>query len=118
MAIYTPGKDVAFSRRRMVYKTQYAQGGAHHLSTHGIHPIYVRVSGMGLSGVLRKHYPRWLLYLAALVSAWAFLMLMVVIMLVANNRAVMGERVNGRWMNVLGWLATALMFAAAGLALT
>jgi Mn2+/Fe2+ NRAMP family transporter len=45
--------------------------------------------------------------------------LLVLIMLVANNPAVMGDRVNGRWTNVLGWAATAAMFAAAiGLALT
>jgi len=25
----------------------------------------------------------------------------------------MGNRVNNRWLNVLGWLTTALMFAAA-----
>ena len=39
--------------------------------------------------------------------------LMVLIMLVSNNRAVMGERVNGPWINILGWLATGAMFAAA-----
>jgi len=45
--------------------------------------------------------------------------LLVLIMLVANNRAIMGERVNGAASNVLGWLATLAMFAAAiGLILT
>lgn len=39
--------------------------------------------------------------------------LLVVIMLVANNKRVMGARTNGRWTNVLGWLATVVMFAAA-----
>lgn len=39
--------------------------------------------------------------------------LLVVVMLVANNKRVMGERTNGRWTNVFGWLATAVMFAAA-----
>jgi NRAMP (natural resistance-associated macrophage protein)-like metal ion transporter len=38
---------------------------------------------------------------------------MVVIMLIANNRRIMGEEVNGTWVNVLGWVATALMAAAA-----
>ena len=32
--------------------------------------------------------------------------------LVGNNRAIMGARVNGRWLNVFGWLATAAMTAA------
>ncbi|MGB2751994.1 MAG: Nramp family divalent metal transporter [Pyrinomonadaceae bacterium] len=39
--------------------------------------------------------------------------LLVVIMLVANNKRVMGQRTNGLWTNVLGWLATVVMFAAA-----
>ena len=39
--------------------------------------------------------------------------LLVVIMLIANNRKVMGDRVNSRWTNVLGWATTVLMFAAA-----
>ncbi len=39
--------------------------------------------------------------------------LLVVIMLVANNKSVMGERTNGPWTNVLGWFATVVMFAAA-----
>jgi len=37
----------------------------------------------------------------------------VLIMFVSNNRKIMGERVNGRLANVLGWATVALMFAAA-----
>lgn len=39
--------------------------------------------------------------------------LMVVVMLIANNEGIMGKRKNGPLLNVLGWLTTALMFAAA-----
>ncbi len=39
--------------------------------------------------------------------------LLVVIMHVANNRKILGERVNGRALNLLGWLTTIVMFAAA-----
>jgi Mn2+/Fe2+ NRAMP family transporter len=39
--------------------------------------------------------------------------LLVVILLVANNKRVMGERTNGRGANAVGWLTAALMFAAA-----
>jgi Mn2+/Fe2+ NRAMP family transporter len=39
--------------------------------------------------------------------------LLVIIMLVANNRTVMQKRVNGRGINVLGWITTVVMFAAA-----
>jgi Mn2+/Fe2+ NRAMP family transporter len=39
---------------------------------------------------------------------------LVLVMLVANNRKVMGKHVNGRATNVLGWLTAGLMTAAAG----
>jgi NRAMP (natural resistance-associated macrophage protein)-like metal ion transporter len=45
--------------------------------------------------------------------------LLVVIMLVANNKQVMGDRVNGLGTNLLGWTTTAVMLTAAvALALT
>ena len=39
--------------------------------------------------------------------------LLVMIMLVSNNRKVMGDRVNGRLTNFIGWTAVAVMSAAA-----
>jgi len=39
--------------------------------------------------------------------------LLVVILLVANDRSVMGDRVNGRTLNAVGWVTAALMAAAA-----
>lgn len=39
--------------------------------------------------------------------------LLVVVMLVSNNKRVMGERTNGVVTNVIGWLAAAIMFIAA-----
>jgi NRAMP (natural resistance-associated macrophage protein)-like metal ion transporter len=39
--------------------------------------------------------------------------LMVLIMLISNNSSVMGDRTNSLPINVLGWIATAAMFAAA-----
>jgi Mn2+/Fe2+ NRAMP family transporter len=45
--------------------------------------------------------------------------LLVLVMLVANDRGVMGARTNGRGLNVLGWGTTIVMFAAAvGLVVT
>jgi len=35
------------------------------------------------------------------------------VMLVSNNRSMMGVRTNGPWLNALGWTATAVMTAAA-----
>ena len=39
--------------------------------------------------------------------------LLVVVMLVANNKQAMGERTNGIFTNIVGWLAAAVMFTAA-----
>lgn len=39
--------------------------------------------------------------------------LLVMIMLVSNNRKVMGDRVNGKLTNFIGWTTAAVMFAAA-----
>jgi len=39
--------------------------------------------------------------------------LLVFVMLISNNRDVMGDRVNGRAINVLGWITTLVMLAAA-----
>jgi NRAMP (natural resistance-associated macrophage protein)-like metal ion transporter len=39
--------------------------------------------------------------------------LLVVVMLVSNNKRVMGSRTNGLGTNIIGWLASAVMFAAA-----
>ena len=38
--------------------------------------------------------------------------LLVLVMLVSNDRAAMGERTNGRLLNVVGWLTTIVMGAA------
>jgi NRAMP (natural resistance-associated macrophage protein)-like metal ion transporter len=53
------------------------------------------------------------LFWTAVINGFLSPPLLVVIMLIANNRAVMGKRVNGPALNVLGWATTALMFAAA-----
>jgi len=38
--------------------------------------------------------------------------LLLLIMLMTNNRKIMGNRVNTFWLNVLGWITTAAIFAA------
>jgi NRAMP (natural resistance-associated macrophage protein)-like metal ion transporter len=59
------------------------------------------------------------LFWTAVINGFLAPPLLVVIMLIANNRKVMGHRVNGRWANLVGWTTTAAMFAAAlGLVLT
>src|SRR6266478_5241986 len=53
------------------------------------------------------------LFIAAMINGFLAPPLLVVIMLVANNRQIMGDRVNGRWSNLLGWTTTVVMFVAA-----
>src|SRR5438105_4115127 len=53
------------------------------------------------------------LFSSAVINGFVAPPLLVLIMLVANNRGIMQDRVNGPMLNVLGWLTTAAMFAAA-----
>jgi NRAMP (natural resistance-associated macrophage protein)-like metal ion transporter len=53
------------------------------------------------------------LFWTAVINGFLAPPLLVAIMLIANNKAVMGDRVNGPALNVLGWATTAAMFAAA-----
>jgi len=53
------------------------------------------------------------LFLAAVINGFLAPPLLVIIMLVARNPRVMANRINGRWINLLGWATTLIMFAAA-----
>ncbi|HLH24741.1 MAG TPA: Nramp family divalent metal transporter [Chloroflexota bacterium] len=84
--------------------------------------FYAVIAGSTLVGMLINFVginPIDALFWTAVLNGVLAPPLLVLIMLVANNRAIMGERVNGAASNVLGWLATLAMFAAAiGLILT
>ncbi|HEV8431284.1 MAG TPA: divalent metal cation transporter [Pyrinomonadaceae bacterium] len=53
------------------------------------------------------------LYWTAVINGLISPPLLVIIMLVSNNKAVMGGNVNGTAANIVGWLAAIVMFAAA-----
>jgi len=53
-----------------------------------------------------------LLFLSAVLNGVLAPPLLVLVMLVANNSTIMGARVNGPWLNIFGWLATAVMTVA------
>lgn len=53
------------------------------------------------------------LFVAAVVNGLLAPPLLIVIMLISNNDRIMGERVNGRWLNIFGWATTLLMGLAA-----
>jgi NRAMP (natural resistance-associated macrophage protein)-like metal ion transporter len=69
------------------------------------------VAGMALN--LIGTNPIRMLFLSAVLNGLLAPPLLLLIMLVGNNRAIMGEHANGPWLNLLGWLATAVMFLAA-----
>ncbi|MGA8029389.1 MAG: divalent metal cation transporter [Bryobacteraceae bacterium] len=56
--------------------------------------------------------PMKALVLAGIVQGFSTPPLMLLIMRLTNNKAIMGNRVNGRAINILGWLTTICIFAA------
>jgi NRAMP (natural resistance-associated macrophage protein)-like metal ion transporter len=56
--------------------------------------------------------PMKALVIAGIVQGFSTPPLMLLIMLMTNNRAIMGDRVNTRGINILGWITTATIFGA------
>lgn len=56
--------------------------------------------------------PMRVLVWSGIVQGFSTPPLLLMIMLLTNDRRVMGDRVNGRVMNILGWITTLLIFAA------
>ena len=50
----------------------------------------------------------------AVINGMAAPPLLIMLMLISNNRQIMGNKTNGRLSNVLGWLAVFVMTLAAG----
>jgi NRAMP (natural resistance-associated macrophage protein)-like metal ion transporter len=84
--------------------------------------FYVLIALSTMVGVLINFVginPISALFWTAVINGFVAPPLLLLLMLVSNNTNVMGNRVNGLGINLLGWLATAVMFAAAiGLILT
>jgi NRAMP (natural resistance-associated macrophage protein)-like metal ion transporter len=68
------------------------------------------VLGMGMNFL--GFNPMKALVIAGIVQGFSTPPLMLLIMLMTNNRKIMGNRVNGRAINVLGWATTAAIFLA------
>ena len=78
--------------------------------------FYLVLAGAIVAGVMLNlggTNPIRMLFLSAVLNGLLAPPLLVLVMLVGNNKTIMGTSVNGLWLNVLGWLATALMGAAA-----
>jgi NRAMP (natural resistance-associated macrophage protein)-like metal ion transporter len=79
-------------------------------------PFYAVIIAATLVGMLVNFVginPITALYWTAVLNGLLAPPLLVLIMLMTNNRTVMGKRTNGRVLNVLGWATTAAMAAAA-----
>lgn len=78
--------------------------------------FYAVIAGATLIGMLINFLginPISALFWTAVINGILAPPLLVIIMLITNNKAVMGERVNSWWLNVLGWLTTIAMAVAA-----
>ncbi len=52
------------------------------------------------------------LFWTAVINGFLAPPMLIILMLIANNRAIVGKRVNSRRANVAGWITTAVMTAA------
>jgi NRAMP (natural resistance-associated macrophage protein)-like metal ion transporter len=80
------------------------------------HHFYLVIAVSTLIGILINFThinPISALFWTAVINGILAPPLLVLIMLIANNKAIMGGKTNSRTMNVLGWITTAAMFAAA-----
>jgi NRAMP (natural resistance-associated macrophage protein)-like metal ion transporter len=78
--------------------------------------FYIVTAAATLTGLVITYLgidPISALYWAAVLNGVLAPPLLVMILLAANNPAVMGQQRNGRWLNLLGWLTAAIMAAAA-----
>jgi NRAMP (natural resistance-associated macrophage protein)-like metal ion transporter len=78
--------------------------------------FYLIVAASTIAGVLMRRVginEMQALFWTAVINGFLAPPLLVIILLISNNRTIMGHRVNGRAMNIMGWLTAALMFAAA-----
>lgn len=77
--------------------------------------FYAAIAGFTLVGMSMNFFglnPMKMLVFSGIVQGFSTPPLMLIIMLLTNRRSVMGDRVNGRAINALGWVTTAAIFAA------
>jgi Mn2+/Fe2+ NRAMP family transporter len=96
---------------------------------HGLHAkpaqakkFYLTITGFTMVAMSMNFFgfnPMKALVFAGIVQGFSTPPLLLIIMLMTNNRAIMGDRVNGRGINILGWVTTIAIFAATlGLVIT
>src|SRR4029077_17169624 len=76
--------------------------------------ILIAIStGIGMLINFTRLHPITALVWSAVLNGFLAPPLLVLIMMISNNRSIMGNRVNGWFVNILGWAATLVMFTAA-----
>ncbi len=83
---------------------------------HRAKEFYLAIAGSTLAGIAMNFLginPIDALFWTAVLNGVLAPPLLVVIMLIANNRKIMGDKANSWRMNALGWFTAAVMFAAA-----
>lgn len=83
-------------------------------AAHGFYGVLIIATLVGLLVNFVSIPPFRMLYYTAVLNGIIAPVLLVFILLLGNNRSVMGEHVNSRFSNVLGWFITAIMFLAGG----
>jgi NRAMP (natural resistance-associated macrophage protein)-like metal ion transporter len=85
----------------------------------GFYAVIVAGTAVGMLFNFLGINPIDALFWTAVLNGFLAPPLLVLVMLVANDRKVMGTRTNGGWLNLLGWGTTIVMFSAAiGLVVT
>jgi NRAMP (natural resistance-associated macrophage protein)-like metal ion transporter len=78
--------------------------------------FYLVISGCTLCALLINYLgvnPMKALFITAVINGFLSPPLLIALMLVSNDAKIMGDRVNGTMLNILGWATTALMSIAA-----
>jgi NRAMP (natural resistance-associated macrophage protein)-like metal ion transporter len=75
--------------------------------------VIIAATLVGMIVAILEINPVTALVLSAVINGLVAGPLLVLVMLVSNNRAAMGERTNGRLVNVIGWVTTIVMGVAA-----
>jgi Mn2+/Fe2+ NRAMP family transporter len=81
--------------------------------------VIIAATLVGMVIAILEINPITALVLSAVLNGLVAAPLLVLVMLVSNSRAAMGERTNGRLLNVVGWVTTFVIgLAAVGLIVT
>jgi Mn2+/Fe2+ NRAMP family transporter len=100
------------------YAVAEAFGWKHGFDRHPEHAkeSYWLIAASTLLGMLINFAginPMKALFLTAVINGFLAPPMLILIMQVSNNREIMGERVNGKLLNLTGWITAAVMSAAA-----